>query len=162
MKHLKPNLYNKPDAAQDSFPVAVILSQFNYEITQKLLQGTLQRLIELGMDSADIMIVEVPGAIEIPLIALQLAKKKLYGAMIALGAVIRGETSHYDYVCEQVSQGLQRISLDFAIPIIFGILTTDDEAQAWERCGGNHGHKGIDAADSALAMHAILQELSSI
>jgi 6,7-dimethyl-8-ribityllumazine synthase len=75
--------------------------------------------------------------------------------------VIRGETSHYDYVCEQVSQGCQQIALEFEVPVVFGILTTENEAQAWDRLGGQHGHKGVDSADCALAMHAILKRILS-
>ena len=155
MKHIKVNT----GAQQEPFPIAIIVSQFNHEITHELQQGALSRLTACGFSGKDITLVEVPGAVEIPLIAKQLAKQNQYGAIIALGAVIRGETSHYDYVCQQVSQGCQRVALDYDIPVVFGILTTENEAQAWERVGGIHGHKGMDAADCAVTMHAILNQL---
>jgi 6,7-dimethyl-8-ribityllumazine synthase len=155
MKQIKgePNDYQAP------FPIAVIVSQFNHDITNELLQGVLKRLTAYGFTTNDITVVTVPGAVEIPLVAKLLAKKKQYGAIIALGAVIRGETSHYDYVCQQVSEGCQRITLEFETPVVFGVLTTENEAQAWERLGGTHGHKGVDAADCALSMYAILKQL---
>ena len=93
------------------------------------------------------------------MIAQKLAQKNCFGAIIVLGAVIRGETTHYDYVCQQVSNGCQRVALDFDIPVIFGVLTTENEAQAWDRLGGNHGHKGVDSADCARSMHAIIKNL---
>ena len=106
--------------------------------------------------------IQVPGAIEIPLVAKLLAESNRYKAIIALGAVIRGETSHYDYVCDQVSQGCQKVMLDFNIPVIFGVLTTENEEQALARVGGVHGHKGIDAADAALEMIQVVEELVSL
>ncbi len=153
MRHIKANL-----ADHISFPIAIIVSQFNQMITTALLAGAMQRLNASGIDAHDITLVEVPGVVEIPLIAKRLAKQKHYGAIIALGAVIRGETTHYDYVCQQVSDGCQRVMLEFETPVIFGILTTENEAQAWDRLGGKHGHKGVDAVDCALAMHSILQQ----
>ena len=155
MKHIKAC----PGDDQEPFPIAIIVSQFNQDITHELQQGAITRLIACGFSAQDIMVVEVPGAVEIPLIAKQLAKKNHYGAIIALGAVIRGETSHYDYVCQQVSEGCQRVALEFDVPVVFGVLTTENEAQAWDRLGGHHGHKGVDAADCALAMVAILKQL---
>ncbi|HBI21549.1 MAG TPA: 6,7-dimethyl-8-ribityllumazine synthase [Legionella sp.] len=141
-----------------SFPIAIIVSQFNHDITQALLTGAIERLTSHGVSEQDITVVEVPGAIEIPFIAKRLAQKKKHAAIIALGAVIRGETTHYDYVCQQVSDGCQRVAFEFETPVIFGILTTENEAQAWDRLGGDHGHKGVDAADCALAMQSILQQ----
>jgi len=145
--------------SNNTFPIALVVSTFNQPITNALKEGTLQRLAELGFRSSEITLVEVPGAVEIPLVAQLLAKKKSVEAIITLGAVIRGETSHYDYVCDQVSQGCQRVMLDFDIPVIFGVLTTENEEQAWDRLGGMHGHKGRDMADCALMMHSIKQQL---
>lgn len=155
MKHIKPNL----DGYQVSFPIAIVVSQFNHEITHKLQKGAIERLLECGFKMQDITVVDVPGAVEIPFLAQQLAKKNHYAAIIALGAVIRGETSHYDYVCQVVSSGCQRVALDFNIPVIFGVLTTEDDAQALDRVGGAHGHKGRDAADSACAMVALVNQV---
>lgn len=141
---------------------AIVVSEFNNTITEKLLQGALARLNESGILMDHITVVRVPGAVEIPLAAQWLAKSAHYRAIICLGAVIRGETSHYDYVCEQVSQGCQRIMLDFSIPVIFGVLTTETEEQAEERTGGTHGHKGKEAADAALSMTALLDRLGAV
>ncbi len=142
-----------------SFSVAIIVSQFNHDITQALLAGAVKHLLAHGICEQDIMVIEVPGAVEIPFIAQRLAKQNHHAVIIALGAVIRGDTTHYDYVCQQVSDGCQRVALAFETPVIFGVLTTENEAQAWDRLGGVHGHKGVDAADCALAMHHILQQL---
>lgn len=144
-----------------SFPVAVVVSCFNELITNALKEGALTRLEALGINAEDITLVEVPGAIEIPFVAQSLAKQGHVKVIITLGAVIRGETTHYDYVCDQVSQGCQRVMLDHGLPVIFGVLTTENDAQAWDRLGGNHGHKGREAADCAIIMHAIQQQLES-
>ena len=138
---------------------AIVVSQFNHEITEKLLQGAIERLVEVGVCQDDILTVRVPGAVEIPFTAQLVAKANQHDVIICLGAVIRGDTSHYDYVCEQVSQGCQRVMLDYEIPVIFGILTTDSEEQALERVGGSHGHKGRDAADTALSMLEVVASL---
>ena len=153
MVHIKANA-----AHHGSFPIAIIVSQFNHDITQELLAGAMRRLKANGFKDHDITLVDVPGAVEIPLIAKRLAKKAQYAVIIALGAVVRGETTHYDYVCQQVSDGCQRVTLEFETPVIFGVLTTENEEQAWDRLGGKHGHKGVDAVDCALAMHNILQQ----
>jgi 6,7-dimethyl-8-ribityllumazine synthase len=151
-------IHIKPSKIQTSSSIGIIVSQFNGEITHALQEGAVKQLISCGINESDITIIEVPGAVEIPLIAQQLAKKGTYSAIIALGAVIRGETTHYDYVCQQVSDGCLRVALEFEIPVIFGVLTTENEAQAWDRLGGKHGHKGVEAADCALAMHSILEQ----
>ena len=145
--------------SQVSFPIAIVVSLFNRAITQTLQEGAIARLIEAGFPVQEITLIEVPGAIEIPLIVKRLARKKQYGAIIALGAVIRGETSHFDYVCQQVSDGCQQVALEFEVPVVFGVLMTENEEQAWDRLGGKHGHKGIEAVDCALSIHNILQQL---
>src|SRR5690348_2376460 len=131
--------------------IAIICSVFNADICEKLLEGASLRLIELGIQSNQIDIFKVPGAIEIPLIAKLLAKSNNYHAIISLGCVIRGDTSHYDYVCEQVSQGCQQVMLEFNIPVIFGVLTTENVRQAKKRVS-KECHKGIEAADAAVEM----------
>ncbi|KTD22504.1 6,7-dimethyl-8-ribityllumazine synthase [Legionella londiniensis] len=141
------------------FPIAIVVSQFNRPITRELLQGALKELNAKGFTEKDIAVVEVPGAVEIPLTVKKIAKLKKFEIIIALGAVIRGETTHYDYVCQQVSDGCQKVALEFEIPVIFGVLTTENEAQAWDRLGGRHGHKGIDAVDCALNMHEVMQKM---
>jgi 6,7-dimethyl-8-ribityllumazine synthase len=147
------------DGLTHSFPIAIIVSTFNEAITDALKEGALMRLTELGFSLKDIMLVEVPGAVEIPFVAQMLAKKNQVQAIIALGAVIRGETSHYDYVCDQASQGCQRVMLDYDIPVVFGVLTTENEEQAWDRLGGVHGHKGKEVVDCAVVMQQIKQQL---
>lgn len=134
--------------------IAVITSRFNKEITSILKTTALTRLHECGVKASEVTIVDVPGAIEIPLVAKQFAKKGGYQAIICLGAVIRGETSHYDTVCEQVSQGCQQVMLQYDIPVIFGVLTTENEAQALARL-----NKARDAVDTALEMIALLDKI---
>lgn len=146
----------------DSFSVCIISSRFNQEITQELKRGALFRLEERGVKDEDISVIEVPGAIEIPLVAKRVAMSKQAAVIIALGAVIKGETKHFDYVCEQVSQGCQQVALAYDIPVIFGVLTTETLSQAWDRLGGNHGHKGIEVADCAIEMYYLLENLKNI
>lgn len=134
--------------------IAIITSEFNREITQKLYEGAIARLKELNC--SEIAEFWVPGAVEIPLIAKLCAKSKKFAAIICLGAVVRGETTHYDYVCQQVSSGCQQVMMEFELPVIFGVLTTENEAQAFDRVGGAHGHKGRDAADAAMRMTDLL------
>lgn len=145
----------------EPFPIAIVVSLFNRPITQALEDGAVEALYEAGLTQECITVIEVPGAVEIPLVAQALARTKQYQAIIALGAVIRGETSHYDYVCEQVSQGCQAVMLNYELPVIFGILTTEDEAQAWDRLGGEHGHKGRESAASACHMVQVMQSIQS-
>lgn len=138
--------------------IAIVVSRFNQAITDKLLAGAIKRLNECGVHENEILIKSVPGAVEIPLIAQQFAKHKSVDAIICLGSVIRGDTSHYDYVCQQVSDGCQRIMLDFNIPVIFGVLTTENITQAFDRTGGEQGHVGIYSADAAVEMVKLMQE----
>lgn len=139
--------------------IALIVSRFNENITELLKSGAIQRFDELKIliDPKDIFI--VPGAIEIPVVAACLAQKGGYDAIICFGAIIRGETDHYDYVCSQVSYGCQKVAVENRIPVIFGILTTDNEQQALSRCGGDHGHKGRECVDTALEMIEILHRI---
>lgn len=139
--------------------IVVIVSKYNAKITNTLKTAALIRLEERGVSKENITLFEVPGAIEIPVVAKILAKTLQYNAIIVLGAVIRGETTHYDLVCEQVSTGCQQIALQFEIPVIFGVLTTENEEQAFARLGGIHGNKGIEAADSAIDMCAVIQTI---
>lgn len=137
--------------------LAIVVSRFNHEITESLLHGAEQRLKQQGILAC--YTVWVPGAIEIPVTLQRLAHSGRYEAIIALGAVIRGETDHYDYVCGQVSQGCQQIALQYHLPVIFGVLTTDNEEQAWARAGGAEGHKGVEAVDAALHMVSLFRQL---
>ncbi len=155
MKSIKHQSFHAPS----SFSLAMIVSEFNQDITQALKAGALAYLETQGFCMDDLTVVDVPGAFEIPLVAQRLAQTKQFAAIITLGAVIRGETSHYDFICQQVSEGCMRVSLAYDVPVIFGVLTTENEAQAWDRTGGAHGHKGVDAVACALAMQDILKQL---
>lgn len=142
-----------------SFPIAIIVSRFNEKVTQALLEGATTRLQELNFRTGDICIKTVPGAVEIPLVAQRLARSGNYQAIITLGAVIRGETTHYDYVCQQVSDGCQSVMLENDLPVIFGVLTTENGEQALARCGGSHSNKGRECADAAVEMVALLADI---
>ena len=131
--------------------IGIVTSRFNEPVTSKLYAGCVERLQQLDVTLQEEDSCWVPGAVEIPLIAQRYAQRG-YDAVICLGAVIRGETTHYDYVCQAVSYGCQRVALDFDVPVIFGILTTENGEQAFDRLGGAHGHKGRDAADTAVEM----------
>lgn len=153
--------YNAVDCNDGVFNVAIVVSQFNHEITKALQKGAYEHLLQCGFNEQLITIIEVPGAVEIPLVAQTLARSNQFEAIIALGAVIRGDTTHYEDVCQMVSQGCLRVALDFNIPVIYGVLTTENEQQAWDRIGGSHGHKGVDAVDAARSMVSLLKKLAS-
>lgn len=141
----------------EKYRIAIITSRFNEDITKLLQEGAVDQLTKKGNPISSEDIFNVPGAVEIPVIAAILAKKGIYDAIICLGCVIQGETGHYDYVCEQVSYGCQKVAVTYLVPVIFGVLTTDNEFQALERCGGTHGHKGRDCADAALEMVEVVR-----
>lgn len=144
---------------KEHFNVGLVVSRFNEAVTRRLYEGALERLKELQFADEHITAVWVPGAIEIPLAAQRLARANIYETIICLGAVIRGETSHYDYVCEQASTGCQKVALENDLPVIFGVLTTENETQALDRAGGQHGNKGRDAVDAALEMVSVLRQI---
>ncbi|MBT8468681.1 MAG: 6,7-dimethyl-8-ribityllumazine synthase, partial [Deltaproteobacteria bacterium] len=131
---------------------AIVWSRFNRTVVSKLLEGAKHCLSERGVTDESVYVVEVPGAWELPYAAQRLAQSERFDAVIALGAVIRGGTPHFDFVSQGTALGLGRVSLDAGVPVIFGLLTTDDEAQAFERAGGAHGNKGRDAALTAIEM----------
>ena len=137
----------------------IILARFNDFIGSKLLEGAVDELQRHGVDNEDIDIVRVPGAFEIPVVAKKCAKSGRYSAIITLGAVIKGSTSHYDYVCAEVSKGVASVSLETEVPVIFGVLTTDNIEQAIERAGTKAGNKGADAAKSAIEMANLMSAL---
>lgn len=137
----------------------IVTSRFNEFITSKLLSGALDCLKRHGVKDDEIDAAWVPGAFEIPLVACKMAKSNKYAAIICLGAVIKGSTSHYDYVCAEVSKGIAAVSLQTGIPAIFGVLTTDSIEQAIERAGTKAGNKGYDAAASAIEMANLLKHI---
>ena len=137
----------------------IILARFNDFIGAKLLDGAIDELQRHGVDNEDIDVIRVPGAFEIPVVAKKCAKSGKYSAIITLGAVIKGSTSHYDYVCAEVSKGVASVSLETEVPVIFGVLTTDNIEQAIERAGTKAGNKGADAAKSAIEMANLMKAL---
>lgn len=134
----------------------IVVSRFNEFICSKLLSGAIDELKRHGVNETNIDVVWCPGAFEIPLVAKKCAKTSKYSAIIALGAVIKGSTSHYDYVCAEVSKGVASVGLETEIPVIFGVLTTDNIEQAIERAGTKAGNKGSDAAKAAIEMVSLL------
>lgn len=143
----------------DSIKIGIVAARFNEFITSKLLSGALDGLKRENVKEEDIEIAWVPGAFEIPLIASKMAKSHKYDAVICLGAVIRGSTSHYDYVCNEVSKGIAQVSLNSGIPIMFGVLTTDTIEQAIERAGTKAGNKGAECAQGAIEMVNLIRAL---
>ena len=139
--------------------VAIVASRFNEFITSKLIGGAMDGLTRHGVQEEDISLAWVPGAFEIPLIASKMAASGKYDAVICLGAVIRGSTSHYDYVCAEVSKGIAQVSLQSQVPVLFGVLTTDTIEQAIERAGTKAGNKGYDCALSAVEMVNLIREV---
>lgn len=139
--------------------VGIVASRFNEFITAKLLGGALDGLKRHEVDEEDIYVAWVPGAFEIPLIASKMAKSGRYDAVICLGAVIRGSTTHYDYVCNEVAKGIATVSLATDIPVLFGVLTTENIEQAIERAGTKAGNKGYDCALSAIEMVNLIREI---
>ena len=131
---------------------AIVVSRFNEDVTGGLLQGALQYLNEKKSAPTEKDIFYAPGAFELPLIAKALAKKKKYDGVICLGCVIQGETRHFDFICDAVAHGITNVSLKFNKPVIFGVLTPNNQQQALDRAGGKHGNKGDEAAITAIKM----------
>ena len=138
---------------------ALVVSRFNDFITEKLLNGALDALVRSGANDKDIEVVKVPGAFEIPLVAMKMAKTKRYDAVICLGAVIRGSTPHFDYVSAEVSKGVAAASMKSETPIIFGVITTDTIEQAIERAGTKAGNKGWNAAMAGIEMANLFEAI---
>jgi 6,7-dimethyl-8-ribityllumazine synthase len=143
----------------EGFRFAIIVSRFNDFISSKLVEGAMDALIRHGVDEKKVSLVRVPGSFEIPATAKRLAKSGNYDAIICLGAVIRGDTPHFDYIAAEVSKGIANVSLESNIPLTFGVLTTDNLEQAIERAGSKAGNKGWDAAISAMEMVNLFKEL---
>lgn len=137
----------------------IIVARFNDFIGSKLLAGAVDELKRHGVDENNIDIVKVPGAFEIPLLALKCAKSGKYNAIITLGAVIKGSTSHYDYVCAELTKGIAQVALQTEVPVLFGVLTTDNIEQAIERAGTKAGNKGAEVAKSAIEMANLIKTI---
>ena len=142
-----------------SIKVGIVVARFNEFITSKLLSGAMDGLLRHNVQEEDIQVAWVPGAFEIPLIASKMAKSGKYDAVICLGAVIRGSTSHYDYVCNEVSKGIAAVSLESGIPVMFGVLTTENIEQSIERAGSKAGNKGSECAEGAIEMVNLIREM---
>lgn len=141
--------------------VGIVAARFNEFITSKLLSGAIDGLVRHNVAQDDIQVAWVPGAFEIPLIASKMAESGRYDAVICLGAVIRGSTSHYDYVCSEVSKGIASVSLKSGVPVMFGVLTTDNIEQAIERAGSKAGNKGYECALGAIEMVNVIREMGA-
>lgn len=139
--------------------IGIVAARFNEFITSKLLGGAMDGLLRHEVQEEDIHVAWVPGAFEIPLIASKMAKSGTYDAVICLGAVIRGSTSHYDYVCNEVSKGIAAVSLETGVPVMFGVLTTENIEQAIERAGTKAGNKGYNCALGAIEMVNLIRQI---
>jgi len=138
---------------------AIVAARFNELVTSRLVGGALDSLRAHGVDEEDLVVAWVPGAFELPVVARPLAASGLYDAVVCLGAVIRGETPHFDHVAGQAANGIRSASEDTGVPVIFGVLTTDTFEQAMDRAGGKHGNKGWDAAMAAMETASVLDQL---
>lgn len=145
----------------NNIKVGIVVARFNEFITTKLLGGAMDGLLRHDVREEDIHVAWVPGAFEIPLIASKMAKSGKYDAVICLGAVIRGATSHYDYVCNEVSKGIATVSMNSDIPVMFGVVTTENIEQAIERAGTKAGNKGYDCALGAIEMINLIREIEA-
>lgn len=147
------------DLTASGLKFGIIVARFNSFITERLLEGAMDCIKRHGGDESSLEIARVPGAFEIPLAAQKMAKSDKYDAIICLGAVIRGATTHYDYVCNEAVKGISQVSLSNEIPVMFGILTTDTIEQAVERAGTKAGNKGFDSALGAIEMANLIKQL---
>ena len=141
--------------------IALVASRFNPEVVDRLVQGAVAALLAHGADPASLELVRVPGAFDLPLVARRIADSGHCDAIVALGAVIRGETAHFEFVAAECAAGLARVASETGVPVAFGVLTTDDEAQAMERAGGREGNKGADAALAAVELASLLRKLGT-
>ena len=139
--------------------IGLAVARFNEEVTEKLLQGALDALRGAGVAEDDLIVVRVPGAFELPLVCEAMASRGGLDAIIGIGAVIRGETGHYDFVCEAAEQGLVAVALQHRLPVMFGVLTCENSEQAFDRAGGSRGNKGADVALDALRMVDLLRQV---
>ena len=153
------NLVEGKVVADEKMKVAIVASRFNEIIVNKLLGGAVDGLVRHGVLDDNITVAWVPGAFEIPLAAQKFAESGKYDAVICVGAVIRGQTSHYDYVCNEVSKGIAQVSLNSKIPVLFGIVTTENIEQAIARAGSKAGNNGYDCALSAIEMVNLLHQI---
>ena len=153
------NLIEGTVVAPAGMKVGIVASRFNSFIVQKLLDGAVDGLVRHGVEEENITACLVPGAFEIPEVAQRMARSDKYDSVICVGAVIRGATSHYDYVCNEVSKGIAQVALQTGKPVMFGVITTENIEQAIERAGSKSGNKGYDCALSAIEMCNLMQQI---
>ncbi len=154
-----PRVFEGGVSAQNK-KFAIVVSSFNAAVTEKLLDGAMQCFRKNGASDVDVF--RCPGAYELPQVASHITQKKHYDAVVCLGAVIRGETPHFDYICQECSRGIGRVAYDSGIPVLFGVLTTDTFEQAMERAGGSIGNKGFDTALGAIQMSNLFAHIQSL
>ncbi len=148
--------YNKDEVPSgEKCSIGIVVSDWNDEITSNLLKGAIETLLQHDTDEKDILVEHVPGAYELPFGAKALIDRKKFDAIICLGCIIQGETRHFDFIADAVANGIMRVSLDEEIPVVFGVLTTNNIEQARERSGGRLGNKGVEAAITALKMSVL-------
>lgn len=146
-------------SAQAAARIAIVVSRFNRSVTDNLLEGAKEAVAKLGLRCGEDDVFFVPGAFELPLVAREAVRSTHYDAVVCLGAVVRGETPHFDYVCEQAAAGILRVALESGKPVAFGVLTTDDMPQALERAGGSVGNKGYEAVTTVVETLATLESV---
>ena len=160
------NLHNLPNPfnaeVDGDVRVAIIAAEWNGHITGPLAAGAVNTLREYGLSDDEIGVFTVPGAVELTFAASKLIESSEYDAIIVIGCVIKGDTPHFDYVCSSVTQGITHLNAECDIPVIFGVLTVLDEQQALDRIGGTGGHKGIEAAQTALLMHDFAEKVNNL
>ena len=154
------NTFEGQLVANENDRFCIVIARFNDFIGSKLLEGAIDTFKRLNVKEENIDVIWTPGAFEIPLMAQYAAKSKKYNAIIALGAIIKGSTSHYDYVCAELSKGIATVSMNTGIPVLFGVLTTDTIEQAIERAGTKAGNKGADCAKSAIEMENVIRKIN--
>lgn len=156
-------LYDLPEGRYDvaGARFGIVAARFNHELVERLLCGAIDAFARHGVDRSRLDVVRVPGAFELPLAALALGRREQVAAVVALGCVIRGGTPHFEYVCAESARGVGAAALALGKPVLFGVLTTDDRAQAEARAGGAHGNKGEEAALAALEMVSVLRALDA-
>jgi len=148
------------DSRVGDLRIALVASRFNAPVVERLVAGAVEALAELGADPASLELVRVPGAFDLPPVVRRLAESRRCDAIVALGAVIRGDTPHFDYVAGECAAGLARIASETGVPVAFGVLTTDTEEQALERAGGSEGNRGADAARVAVELANLMRRLA--
>ena len=157
-----PGLRLKGNLNGQGLRVAVVAARFNLFVTSKLVEGACEALLSHGLEEKDLAVSWVPGSFEVPLVALEMAKTGKWDALVCLGAVIKGETAHFDYVAGEAARGIAAVARETGVPLAFGILTTYTEEQALERAGGKLGNRGCDAALAALESANLLRLLRSM